>query len=446
MKKAQPGFGPVALALAVAFLVSGCELLNDPEVFDKKFWEGSTANENTLAELGLAELAKGNHTEAEHFFQQAIKKDPNDSYALAGLGILYQNTGQNVRAREMYEAVLAVRPDREQQLVFWSATQTRPLVEIVGYNLALLDNGGGGPGTGTPAALSGSSTASIRSAPTATALIARPAADAAPAGTMLSKGDANIAGRFKILASLRDQALITQQEYAQRRQANIGALLPLTSPPPAAGLDRPVPTAEQISQRLQAIGRSLEMRAMTVAQHASERNMILDALMPSAPVAVANPGPPPQGLMEAADAVRRLEQLKADGLITSDEYAKERAAIERAVQPSSPSVSRSGAGVQGVDRSAAAAPAAQAPRGGAPAVHLASYRSEKRAQDGWGILRRQHPGLLGGLQAATPRVDLGPGKGIYYRLKAGPLADRSAALDLCAKLKAQRVYCEPTAF
>ena len=56
------------------------------------------------------------------------------------------------------------------------------------------------------------------------------------------------------------------------------------------------------------------MRAITVGQHSAERTMILDALLPSAPVVVANPGAPPKGLMEAADAVRRLEKLKNDDL------------------------------------------------------------------------------------------------------------------------------------
>ena len=79
---------------------------------------------------------------------------------------------------------------------------------------------------------------------------------------------------------------------------------------------------------LRAIGRALEMRAISVTQHAAERNMILDALMPSAPVVVANPGAPPRGLLEAADAVRRLEPLRDPGYISSDEYVQERQALE----------------------------------------------------------------------------------------------------------------------
>ena len=155
--------------------------------------------------------------------------------------------------------------------------------------------------------------------------------------------DANVVSRFATIRALRDQSLLTKQEFYLRRNTNIGALLPLTSPPPSAGLERPVPSTEQITGRLRAIGRALEMRAMSITQHAAERNMILDALMPSAPVVVANPKAPPQGIMEAADSVRRLEQLRDTGFISSKEYSKERQAIEMKMQPEQPELSGRGA-------------------------------------------------------------------------------------------------------
>ncbi len=39
------------------------------------------------------------------------------------------------------------------------------------------------------------------------------------------------------------------------------------------------------------------------------------------------------------------------------------------------------------------------------------------------------------------RVDLGAGKGIFYRLQAGPIPDRETADTLCAELKRQKVGC-----
>jgi len=424
-------------------------MTNNAEIFKEEFWASSPMKANTEAELGLAELGKGNYAAAEAHFRKALKANEKDVHALLGMGVLYQNTGQSTKAREMYEAILAIRPDASQQFVVWNTNNTRPVSEIASLNLALLDSSS--VTAGMPKGAAGA-TGAVTGAPTAAALMGRALPGAAvdtsfpgmpegPVTTVLSEGDTNVVTRFRILRGLRDEGLITGEEYTTRRQANLGALLPLTSPPPAAGLDRAVPTAEQVAGRLRAIGRALEMRAMTVSQHAAERGMILDALMAAAPVAVANPTQPPTGLMEAADAVRRLEALQAEGLVTSDEHARERAAIEKALQPAPsarPAVESAAAGAT-PDR--AAAPTALGPR---PAVHLASYRSREAADRGWTELRRAHKDLLDGLSAEITSINLGPGKGTFYRLNAGPLIDRNVATDLCGKLKRRRQYCEPT--
>lgn len=439
-------YAVVALALAS---LGACDVARTPEIFKEEFWASSPLKTNTEAELGLAELGMGNYSAAETRFHKALKANPKDVHALLGMGILYQNTGQQVKAREMYEAILALRPDTSQQFVVWNTNNTRPISEIASVNLALLDSGKVVAGmekgaAGQKGAVAGAPDVAATMGRTAPGGGAAPTASKAPTVmSVLSEGDANVIARFKTLRTLRDENLITGAEYATRRQANLGALLPLTAPPPAAGLDRPVPSAEQIAGRLRAIGRALEMRAMTVAQHTSERNMILDALMPAAPVAVANPGVPPSGLMEAADAVRRLEALQAEGLITSDEYARERVAIEHAMQPAPPKAPAA------ATSKAAGPEAGKTPvalKGPQPAVHLASYRSKAAADRGWTQLRRAHRALLNGLSPEISKIDLGPGKGIFYRLNAGPLASRAAAASLCQKLKRRRQYCEPTFF
>ena len=64
----------------------------------------------------------------------------------------------------------------------------------------------------------------------------------------------------------------------------------------------------------------------------AERMLILDALLPSDPKERAEPPPPPRDLLAAAAMVRRLEVLRSMGLISDDDVAKERAAVERIVQ------------------------------------------------------------------------------------------------------------------
>jgi len=444
----------------VASLLSGCAAFNS-EIFQESFWASSPFKVNDQAELGLAEMAKGNYVTAEGHFQKALKANSRDVHALLGSGILYQNTGQLVRAREMYEAVLAIRPDDSEQFVVWNTLTTRPASQVASVNLSLLETGGAtnaalsGPISGTP--IGGAPSGDVMLGRSTTQVASAPPSMMAPTGgngmamnapSTIGKfvgGDANLISRFSTIKALRDQGLITQEEYEQRRGSNIGALLPLTSPPPAAGLDRPVPTTEQISARLRAIGRALEMRAISVSQHSAERGMILDAMMPSAPVMVAEPAPQPRGLMEGADSIRRLEILRDAGYISGDEYARERRAIELSVQANAGGTP-AGAAPKAVTPSAPekmAMKAPEKPSGPQPAVHLASYRSAKQAESGWLQIKRAHGKVLGALDHEVSKVRLGS-KGTYYRLKAGPLSSVSQAKSMCSQLKKRRQFCDTT--
>jgi len=453
-------FRRLSWVFVLVSFVSGCGLFQG-DLWQDSFWASSPLRQNNEAELGIAALATGNYVTAEGHFKRALRANPKDVDALLGAGTLYQYTGQTTRARQMYEAVLALRPGETQRFVVWNSIDTKPASEIASVNLALLDSGNvtksvqagtGAPAPSTFAPVSEAITPPVASAPTSSPLLGRttPAPNtSAPAMTEMpvggfAGGDQNIVSRFATLRALRDQGLMTNDEYQTRRRANIGALLPLTSPPPSAGLDRPVPSTEQISGRLRAIGRALEMRAISVAQHSSERKLILDALMPSAPVVVANPKPAPRGLLEAADQVRRLEQLRDDGFISEDEYQRERQAIELAIKPKAPA--------SDIMKAPAATPKAKkAPvkmekmsAGPQPGIHLASYRSRKQAERGWKNILKANLKLLKGFEPFISKVNLGRKKGIYYRLKVGPLKSASQAREFCKKLKRRRQYCEPT--
>lgn len=456
--------GPIKsffVVCATAAAIASCGGIQDGTIAQQSFWMDAPASKNTSAELGLAEMAKGNYVTAERHFQTALRKDPKDVHAYLGLGILYQNTGQKEKARQAYQEVIKLKPNKVEQFVVLNNLRTQSVMDVAQVNLTLLDSGtvpeemgivSNQPVPGTPGAVSMTiGQGEVSGASTSMPMMGRTSQPPVRGGlpgepsavlSMFSAGDKNIVSRFVTLKLLKDEGLLTQEEFTQRRQANIGALLPLTSPPPATGLERAVPSAEQISGRLRAIGRALEMRALTVSQHASERAMILDALMPAAPVMVANPGLPPQGLMQAADAVRRLEMLKDHNVITSDEYQKERNAIEKGLQPGTPgstmakSMSDKPAGGDKM-----AKPAMSGPQ---PAIHLASYRSEKDAVSGWKALQKKHSSVLGGLQSEIKLVNLGPRKGKYYRLKVGPFPTQNAAKKACRSLKAKRQYCEPT--
>ena len=88
-----------------------------------------------------------------------------------------------------------------------------------------------------------------------------------------------------------------------------------------------------------------------------------------------------------------------------------------------------------------AAPAAAEPAGGGYRVQLAAVRDREAVESEWKRLQKKNTDLLGALELSVQKADLGPGKGIFYRLRAGPLADEAAARDLCTRLKERKVGC-----
>ncbi|NIY74423.1 SPOR domain-containing protein [Thalassospira sp. HF15] len=87
------------------------------------------------------------------------------------------------------------------------------------------------------------------------------------------------------------------------------------------------------------------------------------------------------------------------------------------------------------------APAAKkAAAAGAFRVQLASVREEAGAAAEWKRLSAKNKDLLGNLEMFVQRIDI-EGKGIFYRLQAGPLGDAAAAEKLCTDLKERSVGC-----
>ncbi len=73
-------------------------------------------------------------------------------------------------------------------------------------------------------------------------------------------------------------------------------------------------------------------------------------------------------------------------------------------------------------------------------VQLAAVKSGEAANAAWTKLTKTHSEALNGLLLKVVRVDLGAA-GIFYRVQAGPLEDRSAAEGVCSQLKLQSQPC-----
>ncbi|HSR55200.1 MAG TPA: SPOR domain-containing protein [Alphaproteobacteria bacterium] len=73
-------------------------------------------------------------------------------------------------------------------------------------------------------------------------------------------------------------------------------------------------------------------------------------------------------------------------------------------------------------------------------VQLSSVKTKARAAEEASRLTDLYKPVLGSLKVEPVRADLGD-RGIFYRLRAGPLADRDAAASICRKLSARNQGC-----
>ena len=141
--------------------------------------------------------------------------------------------------------------------------------------------------------------------------------------------------------------------------------------------------------------------------------------LPEAPIPPADPRPakpePPPPAVAAADKVEaRPEAQPAPAQQTA-----------RAVEPPKPP-------------KPAKPPAAAK---GKYRLQIAALRSTAAAGRATTQLRNRHGKILSGLRLAIEKKDLGPPKGVYYRLLAGPVKDRETARRLCAALAKRNVGC-----
>lgn len=82
---------------------------------------------------------------------------------------------------------------------------------------------------------------------------------------------------------------------------------------------------------------------------------------------------------------------------------------------------------------------------GAFGVQLLAVRDEAAAAGAWTGLQQRHPAVLGNLRSRVQRAEIGGNT--FYRLQAGPFADRGSANAVCTALQARGTDCfivEPT--
>ncbi|SOD99969.1 SPOR domain-containing protein [Caenispirillum bisanense] len=483
MRSVKQGLLPLVVAAALA----GCAPAGGGGL------DGLMAPRVSHSDLAYAALARGDLRQAVTQADLALAEDPDDPHALLARGVaLRSGAGSEAEAAAIFRRL--TESERARDAVVsggpWSGMATTTVAALAGRQLDAMNMATARPAGLTPPP----GTVMAAAAPTAAGEVSSLPARTEPplSGIELL----NAAQRFLVLRRLRDEGMITDGEYGGRRAANIGALLPYSSQtPPAPGLGRPVPTAEQVMARLDALRESLTGGSLRPEEHFAERESILDALLPADPKTRMAPPSPPTSLADAAERADALQRLRDMGAISKDEYGRERAALEKAAgrlmtradgagtvlvpkptgkgssgkkpaAPAKPAVpaappktdaeALAAAAARGGDPSrmvgrgpvvaeAPAAPAPARPPGSPVVLHLASYKSKEAAEAGWAALRGKFSSVLGALSPRYDEVNLGTGQGTYWRLNAGPLSDSAAAQRLCDRLAAQGQYCR-TAF
>ena len=147
---------------------------------------------------------------------------------------------------------------------------------------------------------------------------------------------------------------------------------------------------------------------------ASEPAPATTAEATATPAPAATPEPAPEAAAQPEPAQTTQPEQPAQAAQTEQPAAQEEPTQQAAVTPTVPA--------------------------GNTRVQLAAGKSEASVQKEWAALQKAHPDLLGPLSLHIERVDKGA-SGIFYRLQAGPLADKTVAKDLCASLKQKGQDC-----
>ena len=213
------------------------------------------------------------------------------------------------------------------------------------------------------------------------------------------------------------------QDQGQAEQLLPDAEEPLAPPQPAAGAV-PVPLSDPDAETQAALavepaagGSGEEAEAASAAPAAPETTGT--GTLTTVPEAQPEPAAPSQPAAAAAPSVPDAPAATAPA--TSAEEPAEVATLPASTPPATP---------------APAAPAA----GGKWRIQLASVKSEGAAKQEWSRMQQAHPDLLGDMRLTVQRADLGT-KGVYFRLQAGPLPNRTTAEDVCAELKSSQQPC-----
>ena len=186
-----------------------------------------------------------------------------------------------------------------------------------------------------------------------------------------------------------------------------------------------------------------------------ESEPVVERLLPPPEEPAARPAPPPPPPPPPGETVAEAEPQAPAATAEPEPAAEPESSGETAPSPQSePEVAQTLVvpSPPSPPPLARAEPEAEAPpdpapdppiaaEGGAYRIQLASFRDREAVDRGWKAFLAKAPILLVDLIPDVQEVDLGPERGTFYRLRAGPMRSREAAEKLCELLGEKDMEC-----
>lgn len=324
--------------LLTATLLSACGLMGGNGSSTKFSLFGDNGEHE--ADLAVVAYSQGNFEEADTHVLEALHDNKKNAKALLVGALLSERTNRPQRARQYYEEILLYNGN-EVSFLGTTTSQPEKITDIARKRLRQLnltqnkliveDNKGNKVFNTSQSSASKNNTADIKNALSARKTKAPIKSNPNDIESLFNDDEKNTIARFLIIKELAESDLITKEEFLRARQANIGGLLPLTHAPASSQVIKPVPTANIIIDRINALKAAAEDRAITAKEFSAERNLIIEAILPPRPVQRLKKKAPAREIIPAARDLRKLEVVYDLNLITSGEKEKERAAIEQAL-------------------------------------------------------------------------------------------------------------------
>ncbi|MBR6663696.1 MAG: hypothetical protein IKL33_02600 [Alphaproteobacteria bacterium] len=327
------GFKSLLLCTVAISMISGCAILDKKDTDKESNWFIRQFEKDGNAEAAKATVAysQGDFQAAQEFSLEAIKANPRNQQALLVGALTSEKLGRENRARQYYEDLIII-DGTETSILGANSTVPEKITQIAKRrlrNITLKQSKLVIENRNFNISENAAKDQNKKNISNALSKKSPNKSSNASASSLFTTSEQNAISRFLVLKELAENDYISKEEFITRRNANIGALLPLTKKAPGVGIDLPVPAPELIIERISVLKQGVEDRAITPREFSAERDIIIEALMQPNPRSRLKPKAPSKDILGAAKDLRKLEVLYDMNLITSAEKEAEKKQIEK---------------------------------------------------------------------------------------------------------------------